>query len=409
MVVLLNMTLRTGIKFRTLANGCKIRAGFDLSAQEAPSHVTICNWTQKIGYYELTRARIKSDGWIIILDHSIQFGKEKIFVVMGILESDYLKLSRPLQYTDLTPMAIKPDRNWNGSLVSSVINTLIAKYGTIKYAVGDYGSDLKKGMQLSGIPHIHDLSHLMAIQLKKLFAKDERYIALKSEMSAMRVKFIQTDIAPAVPPKGRTKSEYHSLDALVKWAEGSLGLVEGTATGIEKNSILDEEFPDGGVARIKTALGWICLYKELITELSEINGAVKEIEKNMKHRSLSRVTIREAEVTLSKLQCPKGKTARATIINELQAQFDLLADTETVLCSSDILESTFGKYKNRLSENPMASVTNLMLIIAAFTLQITEEAVRECMQNVKMSDIKTWSDKEIGTSLHKKRKILYSD
>ena len=99
----------------------------------------------------------------------------------------------------------------------------------------------------------------------------------------------------------------------------------------------------------------------------------------------------------------------ATIINELQAQFDLLADTETVLCSSDILESTFGKYKNRLSENPMASVTNLMLIIAAFTLQITEEAVRECMQNVKMSDIKTWSDKEIGTSLHKKRKILYSD
>jgi hypothetical protein len=408
MAVLLNVTLRTGIKFRTQANGCKIRAEFDQSAEIAPSHVTICNWTLKIGYYELTRKRIKSDGWIIILDHSIQFGKEKIFVVMGILESDYLKLSRPLQYTDLTPLSIKPAKNWNGTLVCSVINTLNDKYGTIKYAVGDYGSDLKKGLRLSGIPHIHDLSHLMALQLKNVFAKDERYIALKSEMSAMRTKFIQTDIASAVPPKGRTKSEYHSLDTLIKWAEGSLRIVAAPSAGSEKDISLHEMFPGGTVARIQTALAWITGYKELVSELSEINRAVKEIEKSMKHRSLSLATIQEAATSLSKLQSPKGLTFRAGVMDELQAQFDLLADTDTILFSSDILESTFGKYKNRLSENPMASVTNLMLIIAAFTRTITEESVRECMQSVKMSDIKKWSDSEIGTSLYKQRKLLYS-
>ena len=85
-----------------------------------------------------------------------------------------------------------------------------------------------------------------------------------------------------------------------------------------------------------------------------------------------------------------------------------MPEKDVILCSSDILESTFGKYKNRLSENPMASVTNLMLIIAAFTCNLTEEKTKECMEKVKISDIKKWSKDKIGMSLHKQRNALLS-
>ena len=88
---------------------------------------------------------------------------------------------------------------------------LEATIGKIKYAVGDYGSDLRKGLVLSNIVHIHDLSHLIALIVEKLYKNDDRFIKFKSKMSYMRNKFVQTDIAAIVPPKGRKKSEYQIL------------------------------------------------------------------------------------------------------------------------------------------------------------------------------------------------------
>lgn len=404
----MNISLRNGTKFRALENECKIKAEIVQDYRESPTHVTIRNWTLKIGYYELTRKKMKSNDWIILLDHSIQFGKEKIFVVLGIQENYFLKLKRPLQYTDLETLIIKPAKTWNGELVSREIKNLQKDIGIIKYAVGDYGSDLKKGLRLAGITHIHDLSHLISLSIEKIYRKDERYEGLKKSMSLMRNKFIQTDIASIVPPKSRKKSEYQSFDKTIKWAQKSLHLVNNTLNNAKKRKELKKEFNPETLTRIKKELSWINSYKELITELSEINSAIKEIEKKIKHNGFSLASIKSAERSLLKLQSKNGKSLKISILAKLHEQFELLPDIDNILFSSDILESTFGKYKNRVSENPMASVTNLMLIIAAFTCSLTEEKVKECIESVKTSDIKKWSKDNVGTSLHKQRSILLS-
>lgn len=400
--------MRNGIKFRALENECKIKAEIVQDYRETPTHVTIRNWALKIGYYELTRKKMKADDWIILLDHSIQFGQEKIFVILGIKESIFLKLKRPLQYTDLETLIIKPAKTWNGKLVSHEIKNLQKDIGIIKYAVGDYGSDLKKGLRLAGITHIHDLSHLISLLIEKIYKKDERYEELKKSMSLMRNKFIQTDIASIVPPKSRKKSEYQSFDKTIKWAQKSLHLINITLNNVKKREELKKEFDAKTLTRIKKELSWINDHKELIIELSEINSAVKEIEKKIKHSGFSLASIKSAEKSLLKLQSKNGKLLKTKLLTKLHEQFELLPEIDTILFSSDILESTFGKYKNRVSENPMASVTNLMLIIAAFTCSLTKEKVNECIENVKLSDIKKWSQDNIGTSLHKQRSILLS-
>ena len=56
----------------------------------------------------------------------------------------------------------------------------------------------------------------------------------------------------------------------------------------------------------------------------------------------------------------------------------------------------------------MASITSLMLIIAAFTINLTEEKIKQSMENVKMEDIKRWSRQSIGISLFQKRKVLFA-
>ena len=110
-------------------------------------------------------------------------------------------------------------------------------------------------------------------------------------------------------------------------------------------------------------------------------------------------TLHVAEVKLS-------EKIKEALILKIDQQIKLLPNTDKILFSSDILESVFGKYKNRVSENPMASITSLMLIIAAFTCNLTQENIQKSIENVKIADIKKWSQENIGVSLFMKRKVL---
>jgi len=406
----LAITIKGGIKFRTLEKEEKIRTTILQDNQKTPSHVTIRNWTLKVGFYQLDKVKTKSTDWIIMLDHSIQFGQDKIFVVFGIRETDFLMLNRPLQYTDLVPLLIKPAKKWTGELVAKEIAKLKKKIGNIKYSIADYGGDLRKGLRLSELIHLHDLSHLISLIIEKIYATDSRYILFKNKMSEMRNKFIQTNIAAIVPPKGRNKSQYQNFNKIIKWGNESLNLINNKLndkTQIKK--LKENKININEQKRIKTELSWINEFVDLIAELTEINQVVQSIEKKIKHNGLTKENVKESEQKLQGLKSNNGKKFAESLISELNVQNKLLPEVEKLLFSSDILESTFGKYKNRTSENPMASITSLMLIIAAFTCELTEEKVKEIMEKIKISDIKKWEKKQIGTTLFKKRSVLLSD
>lgn len=311
-----------------------------------------------------------------------------------------------MQYTDLNTLLIVNKSSWNGKLVAKELKKLESTLGKFKYAVGDYGSDLRNGLVLSMLPHIHDLSHLIALIIEKLYSNDNRFIDFKSKMSNMRNKFAQTDIASIVPPKGRKKSEYQSFDKIIKWGNATLNLINNKLNDPEQIKHLQEYFETKTLDRIKTELSWISDYSELITELSEINHSIKEVERVMKNNGLSKLSLEKCVKILEKLESNNGKNFKEILILKINQQIQMLPNTDTILFSSDILESIFGKYKNRVSENPMASVTNLMLIIAAFTCNLNEDSVKQSIENVKMKDIKKWSQENIGISLFKKRRVL---
>jgi hypothetical protein len=64
------------------------------------SHNTVRNLVQRIGLYEIPRERPVADDWIWMIDHTIQAGTRKCFVVMGIRQADFLKRDRPLEHRD---------------------------------------------------------------------------------------------------------------------------------------------------------------------------------------------------------------------------------------------------------------------------------------------------------------------
>lgn len=346
----------------------------------------------KIGYYHLTREKEKANDWIIILDESIQLGTDKALVIFGIRESR-IRFDRPLEFTDLIPLRIKSRQNWDGELIKDILNELKDELGRIKYAVGDYGSDIKKGLAMAKIPHIHDITHKIALILEGLYKNDDRYKRLTDNMSDMRVKLSQSEIAYIIPPKQRKKSRYQNIKTISDWGKKIAGYLNN-GNGCER--------------KVYDVLQWIKAYEPFIEDLSDLNEVIKKIEKEVKSHGLSEATIEKSNKYLSRLESPNGIKFSESINEYFKNTNGLLPELKKILCTSDIIESAFGKYKNYVSNNPMAGVTNLVLCIAAFALSLKKEEIKEALEATRMNDIKKWTLENIGKTLFQKRREIFS-
>jgi hypothetical protein len=397
MKITLACKLSTGVSFRALS---KVLVIINMHLEiyfRMPAHTTEINWVLKIGYYCLvTQEKIEANDWIIILDHSIQMGAEKIFLLYGIRESEIV-YGRPLTLKDLTPLVIKVKRKWNGEEVSKIISELKKKLGgSILYAIGDYGSDIKKGLEMTEIIHIHDITHRIALILEKLYKNNEKYNEFTNKMSQMRIKLSQSKYAVIISPKQKKKSRYQNIGIISDWGIKALKYVK------KKEGNQNDE--------LYKKLEWVLEYEELIIELNEMNLLIKKIEKATKDNGISLEII---EKCLSYFKSIKNKAIlmfKEKLIeyfNEIK-KIILKLDRLKLICSSDIIESAFGKYKNYVNNNPMAGVTNLVLSLSAFTSKLTDSQIIKAMESTSINKIKKWTKEEIGDSLLKKRKIIFN-
>ena len=226
---------------------------------------------------------------------------------------------------------------------------------------------------------------------EKIYKTDEQYQQLTKRMSEMRVKLSQTEVAHIIPPKQRKKSSYQNIRTLVNWASNSL------------NSVISNESTQ---TTLYDQLSWLKDYQHFINELSEIDTVICSIEKKLKHQGLSKQTLKYCQEQLNCLCSEKGKIFKDKIIDALCSTITLLPKHGKILCTSDILESVFGKYKNFVSENPMAGITNLVLTIAAFTCSLSTKELKDSLEKIRTVDIKNWTKKNIGISLFQKRKLF---
>jgi hypothetical protein len=391
--------LRTSASFRAIGNLLVILQMHVEVLNETPTHSTVANWVYKLGYYELHRPKDWAEDWIILLDHSIQLGQDKLFVVYGIRECQ-LDFTRPLSYADLRAFVLTSKTSWTGSIVCESLTELQQQIGPIKYAVGDYSGELKKGLHLASIRQIHDLTHAIALMLEKLYKTDETYQAFTTRMSTMRTRYSQSSLAAIIPPKQRKKSRYQNIKTISDWATKALRSLQA----VEGQS-------DPAAIAIQQALEWLLPYTSWIAELHTINTIICQVEHIVKCHGLSTRTVKRCRPLLTELAARShgsGRVLKTQLDHYFQTSLKLIRESKQLVCTSDILESAFGKYKNYLSTNPMAGVTKLALVIAAFTSSLEEEDIREALETTRMKDITTWTEKHIGTTLFAQRKVLLS-
>ncbi len=390
------LKLRTSASFRAVAKSSHILREYQEIPLQTVAPNTVMRWVRKLGYYALTKPKPVADDWIILLDHSIQLGAEKLFVILGIREST-IDFSRPLAYADLDPLWMSASAHWNGQFIREIVERLQSRLGRMRYAVGDYGSDIRKGLRLAGIPHIHDVTHRIALSLKRLYADDPIYHDVSQRLARIRQQFGQTVAAHLLPPNQRTKSRYHNLRPIAAYGQHILTYLERPQDPAQEDGTFRE------------AILWIREYRAFFAEMREITSSVCDIERLVKHHGLSPRTLERCCQRLSQVSTAKGLQFKFDILVYFHMTLALPHMRGTLLCTSDILESAFGKYKTYLSDNPMAGITDLALCIAAFTSSLAPQAIIEAFEHARDQDVAQWTRLYLCPTLLKKRQQAFSE
>lgn len=357
-----------------------------------PTATSVMLWVLKLGYACLTRCKPKGNDWVLILDESISLGSTKLLVIYG-FQRHSLTFEQPLQLRDLTPLWIQAQTNWNGNKVNNILESLKKELGTIIYSVADWGAELKKGLRLASVIHVYDLTHKIAGILEHLYKDDPIFKEYCQDMSQMRTKLNLSTVAHILPPNQRAKSRFLNLDILAHWGMKVLDYLTNPISFTQQAT--------------REALLWVQSKETFIRELSVIQTVINQTEHLLKTKGLSNHTFAQCQEILKNLTEGKALQFKEQFEKYLKETLAQLPEQEIICCSSDILESAFGKYKNYLSQNPMAGFTPLALCLAAFTSNLTESEILQALENTTMRHIQQWANENIGKTLLQKRNKIF--
>ncbi len=348
-------------------------------------------WIKKIGYYRLHQIKQKANDWILIVDESIGIGQEKLLVILGIRRSQ-IDFTRPLKIEDMKPLVVKSKKSWTGKAIAEELEKSKELVGSVLYATTDGGSTIKNGLFLAGIPHKYDVTHAIAIMLEKIYKKNEEFKAFTLTMGQMRLKLCCSKYAHIIPPNQRSKSRFLNIDIVSDW---SMRILKSIAKG--KLSTEEQEL-----------LQWVLDKKDFVEDMAQIITTIEKLSKILKYNGLDKETKKQCTEILKKCNTTaKQNHFKALFEDYLEANISPISkEKETFLCSSDIIESTFGKYKNELSKNPMNGITDLALIIPAFTSTLDQQEIKKAIDSCNCALIKEWGVTNLCKSLSAKRKAV---
>ena len=364
-------------------------------------------WMLKLGYYNLTKKQTIADDWIYIIDHSIQMGKEKLLLIIGIRAKDLPK-NRALKYEDTEIIDLQPVQKSTGKVVYEQIEEASKRTGKPRAIVSDMGSDIKLGVKIfqknsSNTVHVYDLKHKIALLIKDILESDDEWSDFKKFANFVVKKLQNTIVAGYRPPKQKEKARYMNIEGLVRWGDKIL---------IKYKNLQNTQTKTDDEIKLENTIKDISKFEKSIEAWSEMVIVFETIERFMNIHTLQQDSNEKFyelyEYKLSNIETTQAKGLAAQILSFIKEQQKVCNKDERLLHSSQLIESLFGKLKSLEKEQSKSSFTNLILSVGAMVSKATTDVVKKALETVNINMINEWSKEKIGTTVQAQRKELYS-
>lgn len=338
-----------------------------------PSHTSIRNWLLKVGYHRVAETEKKQGNYLAYVDESIVFGSEKILLILGVCEAA-LPLDRALRHSDMEVLYVGASTEWTGDDIAAELGK-IAEVKGISYVVSDQGTNLRKAYKLLNYTHIEDCTHILANHIKRAYESDPVFKEFRELIGKLRKSWnLSKQKSRYMPPSMRGKLRFANIFPCVNWAKKLLLDWENLKQDVQ-HSLL---FLKKNAAFIDT----LCLVEIIFKSTCE----------TLKNQGFGQ---KQKEIITAKLATLANKDNQkvTTLIQNCTQYLENLAlktkelERINIACSSDIIESFFGKFKAKINPNNSTGLTEFIFTIANFSQPFSIQEIKLALQEVKIKHI----------------------
>ena len=362
-------------------------------------------WLLRVGYYKLTRPKVRADDWVWIVDHSVQIGATKCLVILGVRLSALPPAGQCLSHEDVELIELLPVEHSDGKVVYQQLERAAEKTGVPREIVGDHGSDLRAGVSRFCQQHpessaVYDIKHKTAAVLKRELEHDEAWQAFTQLAGRAKSQVQQTALAALAPPNQRTKARYMNVDVLVEWARAMLAFLDSQQVG--SSHTFDPE-------QVQKKLGWVMDFRSQIEEWGELFQIIATTESFVRHKGL----YRDAHLALEKhlrqpVHTERTQRVRRELIAFVAQEEAKARPKERLVGSSEVIESVLGKMKRLEQDQAKSGFTGLLLSIGAMVSTTTKEVVQQALETVPTKEVLAWCKETLGQSVQAKRREAFA-
>jgi len=355
----------------------------------------------RLGYARLTRPLSHDHQWAWLIDHTLQIGATKLFVVVGVPLDRVPFGVRPLQLADLHLVALVPMEDANQERVAQELERAVGRTGVPRQIVADGAADLQSGIarfrerhpQTASVP---DAAHHAANLLKFYWENDPRWSAFTRRMNETAAAIRQTRSAHLLAPKLRNKARDMSVGKFVRFGR------------LVRRKLREAE-PTAEVVRW---YGWVSEYAGALSAWSEQHEAVQVMRRQVRVEGL----FARGEAVLAEAWERAGASGDAVSValrNRLRAYVGRgrgLPVGERLVGSTEVLESAFGVQKRLSREQSESGLTVLSVGLGAMFGEATEEEVRADAERVPEKVVQNWATRTFGKTVQwLRRQFLRTD
>ena len=330
---------------------------------------------QTVGAPGLNRIQsneITSGKYVLYVDESIVFGSEKILLILGV-EACKIPTERSLKHSDMDVLYVGASVEWKGESIEERIRK-IAEHKTISYVVSDEGHNLRKAYKTLEYIHIEDCTHILANHLKRLYEKDEDFEMFRKLIGQLRRDWnLSKENSQYMPPTMRGKMRFANIFPCVAWAKKSF----------ENWLNLSKE--------VQERLAFLREKTLFVNSLMEVSIIFKMVCQKLKKEGFG---VTQKRAIIAELEGQKGAQKTLIFIENCKGYLDNLTKKSEalnqphLLCSSDIIESYFGKFKAKINSNNRSGLSEFIFTIANFSQPFSVEEVKSALEKVKLKDLK---------------------
>jgi hypothetical protein len=346
-----------------------------------PSHSSIRRWVLRCGFHQLQYATQRVGDYIGLLDEGIQIGREKLLLLLGFKYDPSRKRGRPLTGDDMVVLGMEVQQSWTGELVAAFLRQNLARMPKINllYCVTDGGTNLAKALRLEGLDAVGDCTHIMMNAVKKALADDPVLSQLSTDIGQLRRKLMLTAEGFLLPPTLRDKDRFLRIFTIVHWVER----IDNIWAKLPESSRNKLSFIEAARTRIKC--------------MKQLKTLVKLTAGILKGAGLSKASKQVWEKAITGFSAKHELTEEAeTFITKLRQFFveheTLISKHQRLICCTDIIESTFGRYKNK-GGTPTISAD--VLSIALYGVKITPQLVQKTLSSVSYQAVQDWETENV--------------